>query len=362
MSPAPAEREGTLSPLGNEPSAPAFRFSAFLGVDATLASCLEQAAVLTTAEPAPILLVGEPGTGKEMLARTIHAEGARAPQPFVTLDCRAMDAKLLEAELFGYETGGMPELLGGHQGILETAGEGTLFLRRVDELPLSLQPRLFSALESRIARRIGSREGYQIRCRILASASPAIDVAVRDGRFRRDLFQQFEGAVLRLPTLRARPDQIVPMAEEHLNRFATLEGRQCTDFSDPAKSALLARRWPGNVRELKRVVLAALRKAKGDVVELFDLPFYASLATKAVTDAGPGAAVIVIPPGGRSLDDIEAEAVAATLCLTNNNKSATARILGISRPTLARKIRKYELGQSADEKEPMPADPALVTS
>jgi DNA-binding NtrC family response regulator len=318
-----------------------FRFSSVLGTDAVLRACLNRAKELVDADPGAILIVGEPGTGKELLARAIHAEGSRSSKPFVTLDCRAMDAKLLEAELFGYEPGGLPELLGGRQGLMETADGGTLLLRRIDELPLMVQPRLLSALQSKTARRIGAIEGFPVRCRVVASASPRIFQAIEDGLVRQDLYRHFEEARLTLPPLREREGDVTGLANQFLNQIATLEGLQCREFSDAACSALEERRWPGNVRELRRMIQQTARSATGQVVEVFDLPFYQSRNGAGPADAG--SAAILIPPTGRSLDEIEAEAISLTLDLTGHNKSATARILGISRPTLSRKIRKYGL-------------------
>lgn len=331
---------------GSQPEAagsPSFRFSSILGKDPTLHACLERAAQLSGEDPSSILIIGDPGTGKELLARAIHAEGRRSSEPFVTLDCRAMDAKLLEAELFGYEPGGLPELLGGRQSLMETADKGTLLLRRIDELPLMVQPRLLSALESRSARRIGAIEGFPVRCRVVASASPRIFRAIDDGLLRQDLYQHFEHSRLTLPPLRERKGDVMRLAKQFLKQIATLEGLQCREFSDAARAALEERRWPGNVRELKRMIQQTARSATGPVVEVFDLPFFQARNTGRAGDAS--AAAIMIPPTGRSLDEIEAEAISLTLDLTGHNKSATARILGISRPTLTRKVRKYGLAR-----------------
>ncbi len=332
--------EETPSKRGRERVASsAYGFSAVLGESPELKACVESARCAAGLDSGPILLVGEPGTGKELIARACHFDGERASEAFVILDCRALDPKLFESELFGSESGAIPGLLGGRQGLLETAGSGTLLLRRVDEMPISLQPRLVSTLAQSMARRVGGLEEFAVRCRIVASASPRIANALEEGRFREDLYDKFRESVVHVPPLRDRGDDLMVLAEHFQTLSATAEGLPNRAFGDQARAALAGREWKGNVRELKRVIQQAVVTALGESIDACDFPFGPSRPSSPV---GPdGEIMIVIPPAGRTLEEVEAEVIAATLQLTGGNKSATARILGISRPTLRRKARLY---------------------
>lgn len=325
------------------PTFGALGFGALVGTSPSFRTAVTRARGLAAAGDRPILFIGEPGTGKELLARACHSDGWRAAEPFVSLDCRTLDHRLLDSELFGSETGALSEFIGGRDGLLRTAGEGTLFLRRIDELPAPVQLRLVPALTQRVARRVGGAEEFRIRCRIIASASGRLRDSLENGRFRTDLYQRFADQLVHVPPLRERGTDILLLADHFQANAAAVEGTPSRAFSDEARVALQGRSWDGNVRELRHLVREAVLAAEGDTIEVTDLPFGPARPPRGQVSPG---AVILIPPAGRTLEDVEAEVIAATLRFANGNKSETARILGISRPTLRRKVRRYGLGEA----------------
>lgn len=293
-----------------------------------------------------MLVIGETGTGKELFARGIHAGGPAADGPFVPVNCPALPASLLEAELFGYERGAFTGARERKKGLLEVAGEGTLFLDEVSSLPLDLQPKLLRALEDRKIRRVGGLEEIAIRCRVVAATNESLETAVATGRFRADLYYRLNVLPVSIPPLREREGDVTTLARHFAREAAERNGVALRGLSPEALGVLEAHGWPGNVRELKNVVDRAVVMGTAPSIGPDDLQLG---RRRAGADEGRGSASrsgIEIPPDGRTLASIEAEAVARTLEITGWNKSAAARILEISRPTLARKIRQYEIRPS----------------
>jgi transcriptional regulator with PAS, ATPase and Fis domain len=293
-----------------------------------------------------VLLIGETGTGKELFARGIHYAGGTANEPFVAINCAAIPENLLESELFGHERGAFTGAQTGKQGLLELAANGTLFLDEVHHLPRQLQPKLLRALESRLVRRLGGLDEFSIECRIVAASSPLLEQVVGSGEFREDLYYRLNVFSLTLPPLRERLDDVERLARYFLAE-ETREYQQAKRFSDDAIAALLVHRWPGNVRELKNVVeRAAILSADSPIVRAEHLMIQRR-STRPVEAVSTGIGDIHIPREGKLLEDIEREAVALTLKITNGNQAAAARMLGISRPTLAKKMPRPTLSERA---------------
>jgi two-component system response regulator AtoC len=289
-----------------------------------------------------VLLVGETGTGKELFARGIHYAGASVNEPFVAINCAAIPEHLLESELFGHERGAFTGAHARKLGLLEIAGSGTLFLDEVHHMPRQLQPKLLRALESRRVRRLGALAEFPIECRIVAAASPLLEQVVTSGEFREDLYYRLNVFGITLPPLRDRLDDVESIARHFLNEEAR-EHRHTKSFSDDAISALKVHRWPGNVRELKNVVERAVILSGDSPVVTAEHLLIQRRTTRPVPNAVEQAAGdIRIPTEGRLLADIEREAVAITLRITGGNQAAAARLLGISRPTLAKKMPPRE--------------------
>jgi transcriptional regulator with PAS, ATPase and Fis domain len=319
-----------------------FGFENVVGESAALQEAIRLATRVAAARRTTVLLIGETGTGKELFARGIHYASSSASEPFVAINCAAIPDSLLESELFGHERGAFTGAHARKQGLLELAGSGALFLDEVHHLPQMLQPKLLRALESRQVRPLGGLVEIPIDCRIIAAASPVLEQVVASGEFREDLYYRLNVFSLTLPPLRERPGDIEIIAR-HFLAHETRDHQQPKRLSDDAIAALLVHRWPGNVRELKNVIeRAAILCADSPVVRAEHLMIQRRSAQPAANGEASVDTVgeIRIPRSGKLLEEIEREAVALTLKATNGNQAAAARLLGISRPTLAKKMAR----------------------
>lgn len=297
--------------------------------------------------PTTVLLTGETGTGKELFARGIHYAGPQAGEPFVAINCPAIPPTLLESELFGHERGAFTDARSLKKGLFELAGRGTLFLDEISDLPPALQPKLLRALEERRFRRLGGLQEIDVRCRVIAATNCSLEREVADGKFREDLFYRLNVLRLELPPLRERRDDISLIARHFVVQLANEQGMPARELSPRALEVLRTHDWPGNVRELKNVLQRAAVLGTRSLIHADDLTI--ARRSEPVSGVGAGdARQISIPDGGKRLDAIESEAVRHTLDLTGGNRSAAARILGISRPRLLRKIRAYGLDLSIE--------------
>ncbi|NUP57439.1 MAG: sigma 54-interacting transcriptional regulator [Gemmatimonadaceae bacterium] len=320
---------------GQEP----FSFEQIVGVSAPLREAIETARLVARAKLTTVLLVGETGTGKELFARGIHCGGANSAAPFVAVNCAAIPESLLESELFGHEAGAFTSAQARKHGLMELAGCGTLFLDEMHHLPPLLQPKLLRALEERRIRRLGGSTEINIECRIVAATNVAIEDSVEAGTFREDLFYRLNVLRVDIPPLRDRPEDLELLAHHFLQDVARAQGAREKGLAPDAVIALREHRWPGNVRELRNVIERAV-VLSGDepairAAHLLIQQRTARVATPPQGVTGP----IAIPRGGTSLAEIEREAAQLTLQLTGGNRSRAARLLGISRPTLARILR-----------------------
>jgi two-component system response regulator AtoC len=322
---------------GSSDRARDFGFQNIVGGSPLLREAVSLAMQVAGTRRTTVLLLGETGTGKELFARGVHYASAAADEPFVAINCAAIPEALLESELFGHERGAFTGAHARKQGLLELAGSGTLFLDEVHHLPRMLQPKLLRALESRQVRRLGGFEEINIECRIIAAASPLLEQVVASGEFREDLYYRLNVFSIALPALRERLEDIEVIAR-HFLASETREHGQSKAFSADACAALRVHRWPGNVRELKNVVeRAAILSGDSSIVRAEHLMIQRRAAKQSAPDA---IGEIKIPTTGKLLDDIVAEAVSLTLKITNGNQAAAARLLGISRPTLAKKMTR----------------------
>ncbi|MBX6364502.1 MAG: sigma 54-interacting transcriptional regulator [Gemmatimonadetes bacterium] len=289
-----------------------------------------------------VVIEGETGTGKEVLARAIHAAGPGADEPFVALNCGAIPAGLLESELFGHERGAFSGAERAKPGLLEEAGAGTLFLDEIAELPVALQAKLLRVLQDRRARRLGGLEEYAVSCRFVAATNRPLRAEVEAGRFREDLFFRLDVVRIGLPPLRERPEDLLPLADRILTQLCAAFGVPPRRLSPAAEAALHAYTWPGNVRELRHALERAVVIAEGDVLEPHHLAL-GDRARRAEPASLNAVAHIPIPPEGLTLAEAERQLIATTLRLAGHNQSRAARMLGVSRPTVIRKIRALRL-------------------
>jgi transcriptional regulator with PAS, ATPase and Fis domain len=285
-----------------------------------------------------VLLLGETGTGKELFARGIHYAGANSEQPFVAVNCAAIPETLLESELFGHERGAFTDARKRKAGLFELAGTGTLFLDEIHHMPLALQPKLLRVLESRRVRLLGGADEVEIKCRLIAAANPFLEQAVATGAFREDLFYRLNVFTISLPPLRERHEDITLIARQCLAESVSDHGRVKV-LSPDALETLFTHRWPGNVRELRNVIeRAAILSGDERTVRPDHLLIQRRSADAAIDSGGE----IRFPRAGKTLAAVEREAIQIALRITNGNRSAAARMLGISRPRLARKMRDVE--------------------
>jgi transcriptional regulator with GAF, ATPase, and Fis domain len=289
---------------------------------------------------ATVLIRGESGVGKELVARAVHFSSPRRKGPFVCLNCAALAETLLESELFGHEKGAFTGATNRKIGKFEAADRGTLMLDEIGEMSPTVQAKFLRVLEGHPFERVGGSQAIEVDVRVIAATNRDLEKDVADGRFRRDLYFRLHVLEIRVPPLRKRPEDVPVLAEHFLDRFRSETGRKIHGFTPAAMELMLRYRWPGNVRELKNVIERAVVLASGEMIGCDDLTL-STLATVGDTDEVHLAAPQSFQ--GASLADMEREHIRATLKSTSWNKSRAAGILGIERSTLDRKIRRHEL-------------------
>jgi DNA-binding NtrC family response regulator len=280
-----------------------------------------------------VTLLGDTGVGKEVLAHTLHMQSARSNAPFVVFDCGAVAPNLVESELLGHERGAFTGAIAAHPGAFERAHGGTLFLDEIGELPLDLQPRLLRALENRAVRRVGGRQERAVDVRMVAATNRNLRAEVAAGRFREDLLFRLAVAVVRVPPLRARLDDLPELVSGLLADL----GRPGLPVAPETFDILRAHSWSGNVRELKNTLSCAVALLDSPVETLE--PHHLRL----LHDPGSQSGLDALPLAGVSLNDLERAAIRQTLGRAAGNKAVAARSLGIAVSTLYEKIRKYGL-------------------
>lgn len=289
---------------------------------------------------ATVLIRGESGVGKELVARAVHFSSPRKNGPFVCLNCAALSETLLESELFGHEKGAFTGATDRKIGKFEAADNGTLMLDEIGEMSPSIQAKFLRALEGHPFERVGGAKAIKVDARVIAATNRDLEKAVTEGKFRRDLFFRLHVVEIDVPPLRKRPQDIIELAEYFLQRFNSETGRKIRGFMPSAIQQMRTYRWPGNVRELKNVIERAVVLAQGNFIEAEDLNV-TNLSTASES-------AVAAPSRGAyepmTLAEVERRHIIATLNANGWNKSRTASILGIERSTLDRKIRRYELG------------------
>ncbi len=289
---------------------------------------------------ANVLIHGETGTGKELVACAIHEASVRHGKPFVTLDCSALARELLESELFGHEKGAFTGATERHIGRFERANGGTLFLDEVSNIDMAIQAKLLRVLQTRTFERVGGQKPISVDVRIIAATNRPLEQMVAEGTFREDLYHRLNVVQIDLPALRERPEDVPLLATEFLRRFAQLNGKDLRGFTDAGLSALTRYHWPGNVRELENVVLQAVVLAKSPFIDVTDLP-------KRITQSVPA---LSAPVGAKLVDQLgepEKQILINALRQHAGNIKRTAEMLDISRTTLYAKLRKYQIDPDA---------------
>ena len=303
---------------------------------------LEKAAKSGTAT---VLLLGETGSGKELMARYLHARSVRASGPFIDLNCSAIPEQLLESMLFGHEKGAFTDAKHFRKGLFDLADGGTLFLDEIGEMSATLQAKLLRVLETHSFRRVGGHGDIEVDVRVLAATHRDLQKEVAEGRFREDLYFRLNVVVVSMPPLRERLEDVGILARHFVQRICGELGRPEAVIHADALAAFESYRWPGNVRELRNIIeRVLLLEADDDAILVEHLPAEITHRTQGASPASPFPAGVVRP-----LAEIEKLAIEHALTVCDGNKTRAAQQLGISRQTLRTKLKEYALGDDADE-------------
>ena len=312
-----------------------FTFDSILGSSACLGQALRHARI-AAASTAPVLLCGETGTGKELFAQAIHNGGERRNRPFVAINCGAIPKELLESELFGYEEGAFTGARkGGRPGKFELADSGTLFLDEIGDMPFDMQVKLLRVLQTGEIQRVGGLRTVPVDLRVISATNKDLRQAIEQQKFRADLYYRISTLNILVPPLRERPEDILPLAEYFIQRHRLRLNKPTAVLPPDTAAMLTAHAWPGNVRQLESAVERAMHLAEGGdlLAEHFGIAGLERPRQAAPSEPSGG-------PGQGTLEDLEQRAVAEALARHNGNIRAASRALGVSRPTLYRKLKK----------------------
>ena len=278
---------------------------------------------------ANVLVTGESGVGKELVARAIHNQSTRKEKPFIVVHLAAMSESLLESELFGYEKGAFTGAETQHKGHFERANGGTIFLDEIGEINQATQVKLLRVLQERKFERVGGEKDIEVDVRVVAATNRNLEKEVAEGRFREDLFYRLNVIRIQMPSLRERKDDIPLLMHSFLKEFAEENNKQIKGFDSKSKAAMVKYSWPGNIRELRNCVESAVVMCNGDEIKIEDLPHTLQKTSEEKS---------IIIPMGITLEEAEMIIINENLAFNNGNKSKTADVLGIGRKTLHRKL------------------------
>ena len=314
------------------------RFGALLGTSPAMRRMYELLDRIADSS-ASVLIAGETGTGKELVARALHERGRRKAGPFVAVDCASLPEPLLESELFGHVRGAFTDAHAARKGLFVQANGGALFLDEIGDLPLALQAKLLRALQTRCVRPVGANEEVPFDVNLIAATNRDLESAVEEGRFREDLYFRINVIHVEMPPLRARGGDVLLLAQHFVDRYAAQAGKRVTGLSPEAAERLLAYVWPGNVRELENCIERAIALTRHETIGLDDLPekirgFQRSHVLVAGDD----------PSELAPLEEVERRYVLRVMEAVGGSKTLAARVLGIGRKTLYRKLEQYKIG------------------
>jgi len=302
---------------------------------------LELACEVSRSDVDTILLLGESGTGKNVVARYIHVNSSRSDGPYLEVNCAAIPEQLLESELFGHEKGAFTDAKKSKPGTFELANGGTVLLDEIGELRLDLQAKLLHLLENRVFRRVGGIREIRVDARIVALSNRNLRAMVRDKTFRDDLYYRVSVFPIQVPSLRERHEDILPLARYFLRFLQTKSGKSIKGFSRDAENVLISYSWPGNVRELRNVVERAIILEKGTEISLRSL-ILDTIELPPLPETGLGGG---LPEGIVPLEEIEGEMVLRAMTASGENQTRAAELLGITRDQLRYRLKKFRIGE-----------------
>jgi DNA-binding NtrC family response regulator len=341
-----------------------------IGVSRKITELMKFVYKVAGSEATTILIQGESGTGKDLVAKAIHYRSSRAERPFVAINCSAIPETLMEAELFGHEKGAFTDAKAMKKGLFEVADGGTLFLDEIGELSPLLQAKLLRVLEDQVIRRVGGVRDIQVEVRVIAASNRDLEREVREGRFRQDLFYRLAIIAIYLPALREHKEDIASLVEFFVAHYNRKFRKQVQGISEETRRLLNSYDWPGNVRELKNALERAMILEEGNLLKPDDLPFSVAsgrsgaaapentLAAPADNQPAPGKRrlpPLSIPEGGTSLEDVEHALVELALHQSHGNQIKAAKLLNISRDALRYKMKKFGLSHTEEEEPAAPA-------
>jgi PAS domain S-box-containing protein len=296
---------------------------------------------VAASEATTILLEGENGTGKDLVAKTLHYQSLRQSEPFIAINCAAIPETLLESELFGYEKGAFTDARAQKRGIFELADRGTLFLDEIGEIPLMLQAKLLRVLEEQSFRRLGGLKDIKLDLRVVAATNKNLREAVKEGAFRQDLYFRLNVIQILIPPLRERAEDIVPLTQFFIEHYNRKFKRNIEGVSEATAKLLEMHDWPGNVRELRNAIERAMILEESALITPPSLPLAISRPDVVVSMTAPMG--MEIPTDGLSLEDNERSLLVRALEKTNGNQTQAARLLRVTRDTLRYKMKKFNL-------------------
>src|ERR1700721_1934297 len=334
---------------------------------------------VAASEAITILIQGESGTGKDLIAKAIHYESSRQERPFVAINCSAIPETLMEAELFGHEKGAFTDAKQMKKGLFEAADGGTLFLDEIGELSPLLQAKLLRVLEDQVIRRVGGVRDMQVDVRVIAASNRDLEKAVREGHFRQDLYYRLAIIAIFIPPLRERTEDILPLVDFFIAWYNRKFKKSIRGINPETRRLLLAHNWPGNVRELKNSIERAMILEEETILRPVYMPFAVGEAARSGLTAfehsstpsdGAGKQLphgrvlprLYLPEEGTSLEEVERARVELAMRQANGNQTHAARLLDISRDALRYKLKKFELVPAGDDEAPADSVPSENTS
>jgi two-component system, NtrC family, response regulator AtoC len=347
-----------------------------IGVSRKITELMKFVHKVAASEASTILIQGESGTGKDLIAKAIHYQSSRKDKPFVAINCSAIPETLMEAELFGHEKGAFTDAKAMKKGLFEVADGGTLFLDEIGELSALLQAKLLRVLEDQVIRRVGGVRDMQVDVRVIAASNRDLERAVREGHFRQDLYYRLAIISIFLPPLRERKEDIAALVEFFLDHYNRKFRKSVRGLTEETRQLLTNYDWPGNVRELKNALERAMILEEGTLLKPDDLPFSVASGRSGTSASGVstieasnshatmtaegarkrGLPPLSIPEGGTSLEEVEHALVEMALRQSNGNQIRAAKLLDISRDALRYKMKKFGLAHT-EEEQPASSSP-----
>jgi DNA-binding NtrC family response regulator len=333
-----------------------------VSVSAKMTELMNFVRKVASSEATTILIQGESGTGKDLIAKAIHYESSRQEKPFVAINCSAIPETLMEAELFGHEKGAFTDAKQMKKGLFEAADGGTLFLDEIGELSPLLQAKLLRVLEDQVIRRVGGIRDMQVDVRVIAASNRDLEKAVRDGQFRQDLYYRLAIIAIFIPPLRDRKEDIMPLVDFFIERYNRRFKKSVRGITDDTRRLIFSHNWPGNVRELKNTIERGMILEDEPFLRPVYLPFSVGesggrTVFERTSPADGGQTLpngrtlprLYIPEGGTSLEEVEHSMVELAMRQANGNQTHAAKLLDISRDALRYKLKKFGLIRGDDE-------------